>query len=140
EQVILTHEHFDHAGGLKYILKEFKPSVLAAAPYPGVTQRTYDGMQVKIGDCHATIFHTPGHSNDSICIYCEAERTIFSGDTPLNIKSPGGSYSKEFLSILEKLNELKIERIYSGHDHPVIERCGEIIERSLKNVRNSIIV
>ena len=56
EQVILTHEHFDHAGGLMKIKKEFKPHVIAFSKLPGVDEIAYNNMQIKIGDKNAVIY------------------------------------------------------------------------------------
>jgi glyoxylase-like metal-dependent hydrolase (beta-lactamase superfamily II) len=140
EQIILTHEHFDHAGGRHRLIEFFNPDVIAYSPIPGVTRKAYDGMTIKIGDCEGTILHTPGHSHDSICIYVKEEKILFSGDTLLNIKTPGGTYSREYLDVLERLSRLDIKYIYSGHDDPVIGNASEMIRRTLHNVRASRII
>ncbi|MFP4529422.1 MAG: MBL fold metallo-hydrolase [Candidatus Kapaibacterium sp.] len=140
EQIILTHEHFDHAGGRHKFIEKFKPRVIAFSPISGVTDRAYDGMKVKIGDCDGIILHTPGHSHDSICIYVASEKTLFSGDTLLNIKTAGGTYSQEYLEVLERLAALDIRIIYSGHDDPVTKNALDMINHTLENVRNSKII
>ena len=141
EQVILTHEHFDHAGGLKYILeKKYKPEVIAFSKIPGVTRKAYDGMHIKVGDRICRILHTPGHSHDSICIYCEEDKILFSGDTSISIKTPGGSYSREYVEALKRLADLKVESIYSGHDAPVLTNGWKLIETTLNNVMRSKIM
>lgn len=140
EQVILTHEHFDHAAGLKYIIQEWQPKVIAFKELPGVTHKAYDGMPIKIGDKEAVILHTPGHSHDSISIYCEEEKSIFLGDTTYNIKTPGGTYEDDFVAVLERLTKLKIEIIYSGHDEPLINNPLSTLKNTLVNVRKSTIV
>ena len=140
EQIILTHEHFDHAGGLKQIADIYKPKVIAYSLLENVNTHAKDGMRLKIGDRDAQIIYTPGHSNDSICIYCEEEKTLFSGDTPLNIKTPGGSYLKSYVEVLERLSLLPIENIYSGHDNPVFDHAKDMIKFTLENVRKSKII
>jgi glyoxylase-like metal-dependent hydrolase (beta-lactamase superfamily II) len=140
EQVILTHEHFDHAGGLKRIKKDFNPHVIAFSKLPGVDEIAYNNMKIKIGDRNAVILHTPGHSNDSVCIYVPEEKILFSGDTPLNIKSPGGSYTKDYVQILEHIESLDIDIIYSGHDDPYINNVKDILGTTLHNVKKSKIV
>jgi glyoxylase-like metal-dependent hydrolase (beta-lactamase superfamily II) len=87
-QVIITHEHFDHAGGIKAIRDEFTPTVYAYKKIPGVDEVVKDFMKLRIGDQDGTIISIPGHSNDSICIYCEEDKTLFSGDTPLLSNRP----------------------------------------------------
>jgi glyoxylase-like metal-dependent hydrolase (beta-lactamase superfamily II) len=140
EQIILTHEHFDHTGGLKPIIERYKPKVYAFSKIPGVDVRLKEGMKLKIGDSEAQILHTPGHSHDSVCIYCLKEEVLFSGDTQLNIKTPGGSYSKEFVEVLKRLSRLPIKAIYSGHDDPAIANPKEMIYYSLENVLKSKII
>ena len=140
EKIILTHEHFDHAGGLKFIIEEFKPEVIAFNKLNGVDIKAYNNMNVKIGDSDCVIIHTPGHSHDSICIYCEEDKILFSGDTAVNIKIPGGSYSKEFVEVIERLSRLDIRSIYSGHDNPIINTAQHVLKNSLRNVLRSKII
>ena len=72
-QVFITHEHFDHAGGLKLLKNEFSPKIFAYKKLPGVDEIVRDFMKVRIGDQDGVVISTPGHSNDSICIYCEQD-------------------------------------------------------------------
>ncbi len=137
EQIILTHEHFDHAAGLKYILQLYKPKVYAFNDIKGVTHKAYDGLRLQIADREAEIFHTPGHSHDSICVFVPEEKTLFSGDTPLNVKSPGGSYSQAYVESLERLVSLDITKVFSGHDEPIINNANKILRETLKNVKMS---
>ncbi len=137
EQVILTHEHFDHAGGLKKVNEIYSPHVIAYSMIAGLGKKARDGSAVKIGNRSAQIIHTPGHSQDSICIYVPEERVLFSGDTPLSIKTPGGSYTKEYVSALERLIKLNVETIYSGHDDPVTSGVSQMLEMTIKNVKLS---
>lgn len=137
EQVIVTHEHFDHAGGLKYIQKEFDPKIISQVHLPQTTVLSKHGMPVKLGDRVGLILHTPGHSNDSICIYCEEEKTLFSGDTPINIRTPGGTYTTRYIDALEYLVSLKIDKIYPGHDIPILENGSVMLKNTLRNVKKS---
>ena len=139
-RVILTHGHFDHAGGLAAVIEKHNPEVYAHAKIKGVCRVVADGQFLRLGDRDFEVIHTPGHSNDSICLYCAEERVLFSGDTPLNIRTPGGSYQDEFVESLKKLASRKIEVIYAGHDSPVTENAGEMIRNTLMNVRKSKVV
>ena len=140
EQIILTHEHFDHCAGLHHFIEQYHPTVIALSQSLAITQKAFDGQRIRVGDRDAEIILTPGHSSDSICVYVPEEKTLFSGDTPLSIKTPGGTYTKDYLKSLERLLALDISIIYSGHDYPVMKNGSQIIEMTYKNVFNSEIM
>ena len=140
EQVILTHEHFDHSGGLPLLIKEYNPSVWALSRAITNAREPFDGMIIKAGDCDAMIIHTPGHSSDSLCVYIPSEKILFSGDTPVMIRSAGGTYTSGFLDALQKLVRLDIRTIYSGHDNSVYSGVNDILKNTLDNVLHSTII
>ena len=137
EQVIFTHDHFDHTGGLAEVKTRFNPKVYAYSPFDGVDEVLADGQILRAGDRAMEVIHTPGHSSDSICLYCEDEDALFSGDTSLRIMSKGGSYCSEFEEALKKLTRRNIKTIYPGHDKPVQEKASDMVRTSLKYVRDS---
>lgn len=141
EKVILTHEHFDHSGGLAAIIEQYEPKeVWAYADLKGVTNHIKDNDETKIGDRDAIIMHTPGHSQDSVCIYVPEEKVLFSGDTQLNIKSPGGSYTDYYIKALERLHKLDIETIYPGHDVPYRGNIKKMLEDTLEIIHKSQVI
>jgi len=135
DQVILTHCHYDHAGLLSEIRAAFNPMVYAYSSFKEADRYLKGGELVRIADRTFEIIHTPGHSNDSICIYCEQDGVLFSGDTPLNIITVGGSYRDDYVQALAKLAAKNVRAIYSGHDSPITKRARETIWNSLANVR-----
>ena len=137
EQVILTHNHFDHSGGVTALKERYGARVLAFADGPGVDELLRDGRFVRAGDELLEVLHTPGHSSDSICLYAPAAKTLFSGDTTVRIRSPGDVYTQEYLEGLVRLAARKIVRIYSGHDEPMTSQVRETILKTVANVRNS---
>ncbi len=140
EQVVLTHNHFDHAGGLKHIIEKYRPEVCAFSKSDGVTRILADGEYIKIGDQAFEVMSVTAHSNDSICLYCSDNGILFAGDTPFNIKSPGGSYPRSFVDFLERIVSFDIKVIYSGHDDPVTHNAAAMIKNTLVNVKKSLIV
>ncbi len=140
EQVVLTHEHFDHTGGLGPIKEKYNPKVYSYAIINGTSIKVHDNMELKIGDTTARILYTPGHSHDSICVYFDEGHILFSGDTTLNIRSTGGSYDRHFVEVLERLSKLKIKSIYPGHEYPYHEGIQSMINNSLENVLKSKII
>lgn len=135
DQVVLTHSHYDHASLLPKIREIFHPEVYAfSRSLPGVDHLLQDGERLKIGDREFEVIYMPGHSNDSICLYCEAERVLFAGDAPIFIISPGGSYEPRFVEGLERLARKEVAMIYFGHGSPVVADGAKVIRSSLENV------
>ncbi|HSR35668.1 MAG TPA: MBL fold metallo-hydrolase [Desulfurivibrionaceae bacterium] len=137
EQVVLTHNHFDHAAAVPALKERYNPRVFAFADGPYVDERLRDGQWLKAGEDYLEVLHTPGHSSDSICLYAPASRALFSGDTQLGDLAQSGSFCQEYLDSLKKLTERKIEVIFTGHNGPVTKKCGEMIAQTLRVVRTS---
>jgi glyoxylase-like metal-dependent hydrolase (beta-lactamase superfamily II) len=125
EQVVLTHEHYDHSALLPTIRREFNPRVFAFSPsLHGVDSPLCDGDTIRMGDEDFEVIHMPGHSSDSICLYNESEGVLFAGDSPLLIGSADGTYEAAFLTALEKVCARDVRRIYFGHGNPLTENCN----------------
>jgi glyoxylase-like metal-dependent hydrolase (beta-lactamase superfamily II) len=86
EQVVLTHSHYDHASLLPRICEAYDPMVYAYSPsLDGVDHLLKDGETLRMGDQIFEVIYTPGHSNDSICLYCQSKGVLFAGDSPIVI-------------------------------------------------------
>jgi len=133
EQVVLTHGHFDHTGGLPAIQDRFSPEVFANAPPDPVR----DGAALVVGDQEALLMHTPGHSDDSICVFLPETGVLFSGDTLYRISDHLGAYPRAYLHTLERLAGLPVRTIYPGHGRPVKRDAAGFIRGCLGNVRHS---
>jgi glyoxylase-like metal-dependent hydrolase (beta-lactamase superfamily II) len=138
EQVILTHSHFDHVALLPKIREIFNPVVYAYSAFAGADVVLQDGQKLHCGDRELEVIYTPGHSDDSICLYCEADGALFVGDTPVIIWSAEGSYDERFVRALARLCERDVRAIYFGHGNPVTEDAQTVLLESLKNVRQAM--
>jgi glyoxylase-like metal-dependent hydrolase (beta-lactamase superfamily II) len=140
EQVILTHNHYDHASLLPQIKKHFNPRIFAYSSYlKGVDIHVKGGEKIKVADNTGEIIYSPGHSNDSICLYCEEDKVLFVGDTPFIINSSLCSYDTGFIKALEYVCTKDIQTIYFGHGPPLTQNCNQRLEdsrqKALKNVK-----
>lgn len=110
--VLITHNHFDHVGSLKPLLKDYK---INCYDYNNLKEKKYT-----ISSFNFEVIYTPGHSKDSISFYFEKENILFSGDfifkgTIGRMDLEGGSISdmKKSLLKLDRFN--KDVLIYPGH-------------------------
>ncbi len=134
-QVILTHSHYDHASLLPEIKRLFSPIAYAFAPIEGVDRTLRGGETMRMGDEYFEIIYLPGHSHDSVCIFCPHTGDLFSGDTPLNIRTRCEDYSEEFIKGIEKLSQLKVRTIYPGHGNPITNNVQQMISDTHENIR-----
>jgi glyoxylase-like metal-dependent hydrolase (beta-lactamase superfamily II) len=139
EKVILTHGHFDHVGGVEAIRREFGAVFYGSGANPHADRALADGEGTRIGDREFTAIHCAEHSHDSILLYSRADGVLFSGDTPIDIKMPGGAYQRRFLEVLERLALLDLRTIFPGHGPPV-DGANAVIARTLEVVRKSPLV
>jgi glyoxylase-like metal-dependent hydrolase (beta-lactamase superfamily II) len=140
EQILLTHNHFDHAASADLLKQKYGAKVYAWVPGPGVDCLLKDGQVLKAADDYLDVLHTPGHSSDSVSFYCQSQRLLFSGDTQLRIRTSGGKYTREYVDTLLKLAQREIAMVYPGHDEPFDHDVRSIILNTLQHVRNSEIV
>ena len=136
EQVFLTHSHYDHASLLPIIKRTFNPKVFAySSPLEEVDVIVKGGELLQIADRQFEVIHTPGHSTDSICLYCAKEKVLFAGDTPLIIRTKDNTYAPEFVQVIKYLVSKQIESIYFGHGEPLTEGCLSTIQTTLQNIQ-----
>jgi glyoxylase-like metal-dependent hydrolase (beta-lactamase superfamily II) len=119
--VILTHSHYDHSGGAENLIRR-NSALLVAHRHADCTvdMAVEDGAVLELGSLRLEIIHTPGHTEDSICVLCQGN--LFTGDT-LFVGKVGGTdlghgASMEYESLHRKLMTLPEEtRVYPGHDY-----------------------
>jgi glyoxylase-like metal-dependent hydrolase (beta-lactamase superfamily II) len=140
EQVVLTHGHYDHSSLLPTLVDRYRPRVLAFSwCVEGVTDLVADGDTVQMGDQRFEVIHTPGHTEDSICLYNKEEGVLFSGDSPILINSPGGHYEARFVAALSRICELDVRAIYFGHGQPLQADCNRCLKRTLRIARDGTV-
>ena len=97
-----------------------------------------DAQTLRCGDRMFEVIYTPGHSNDSICLYCQEDGVLFVGDTPVIIRSTDGSYEEVFIQALERLCRKDVKAVYFGHGEPLFDDCNARLRSSLRNVKEGL--
>jgi hydroxyacylglutathione hydrolase len=115
--VVNTHGHYDHTDGNEAVRGRTGAQLVANSGRADI--RVGDGDTVSLGKLALRIIHTPGHTDDGICIL--AEDHLVTGDTLFVGKVGGTDLSdgaqKEFDS-LKRLLELPGETtVWPGHDY-----------------------
>jgi len=87
------------------------------------------------------VIHTPGHTPGSICLYNPKNKVIFVGDNLRYVKGKIESPSpklimdqEQYKRSMEKLADLDIKVIFTGHSAPVTSDASEKLEEFLKNL------
>jgi hydroxyacylglutathione hydrolase len=164
QQILLTHEHYDHVGGVQDIvqasdgtakifahkdvvpkLKEGKstfaemlggvmPKIKVDVPLAG-------GEQLTCGDQSFEVLITPGHSIGGLCFYSKKRQVLFSGDTIFSdggfgrYDFPGGDF-QTLLNSIERLAVLDVKNLYPGHGSIVEQHGREHVLKSLRSIRS----
>jgi hydroxyacylglutathione hydrolase len=122
--ILITHHHGDHVGGVAELKKKYGCRVVA--PHDKSTKianadlRVGNGDVVKVGNLLARVLETPGHTLDHISYVFDGEKALFAADTLFSIgcgRVFEGTYPMMWDSLL-KLRALPDDfKLYCGHEY-----------------------
>ncbi len=142
KQIVITHAHIDHVGGAMKLKAATGAPILLNQNDTGLLkmlamQAAWIGMRppedvkidgsigegetIRVEGVEAQVLHTPGHTEGSICLLFEPQKTLVAGDTLFagsigRTDLPGGSYDKIIRSLREKVLALDDEIVVvPGH-------------------------
>lgn len=149
--LLLTHSHYDHIGGVLRVREAF-PGVRVWKWLPpndrslrvtntesialGITPMK-DGAEFKVpGEAAAmlTVVFTPGHCGDHVCLLLDEprggsrQRTLFSGDCILGAGSCVFDSLVDLMTSLSRLRAAEPNSIYPGHGPVVTDAMAKIDE------------
>lgn len=120
--IINTHHHFDHTIGNDAMAKKTGAKILQHESSTLKNDVTVsDGAKITFGNSELAVFHTPGHSKDSICLVGDGK--VFSGDTLFvgncgRVDLPGGSAKELYHSLFDIVSKMDDNlTLYPGHNY-----------------------
>ena len=122
--ILVTHHHHDHTGGIPALKQKYGCRVVApaaeAGKIPGVDETVREGDTVKVGRLSANVIETPGHTLGHVAYWFHADGLAFVGDTLFSIgcgRVIEGTPEMMWASML-KLRDLPDNtEIYCGHEY-----------------------
>lgn len=139
DQIIFTHNHYDHAGSAKELRDFFKCRLCGNFQADFIDEKLTNGQILRAGDEDFEVLHTPYHSDDSVCLFCRKQGVLFSGDTTIRLQRNEKSFSEGYRNFIRWLAKANLNAVYSGHDPPLIEELQFVIENSLSIVNQSFV-
>ena len=165
DRIVLTHTHYDHAGGAKR-MQELTGAEILVHPAEGDRLSSGDntltledmfgehmrkfewspideGSKIEIGTGALKAMHLPGHSIGSIGLWEESSRSLIVGDTVFSdggigrYDLPSGDF-RSLVSSIERLSKMEIENLHPGHGRAVFGDGSEHVKMSLRSVRSAI--
>ncbi len=129
-QILNTHEHGDHTGGNKAMVKATGAKIIAHAnaanSIPNMDRGVGAGDIISVGkSVELECLDTPGHTMSHICLLSHTDQpALFSGDTLFNAGAGnchhGGHPDELYETFSNQLERLPDDTlIYPGHDYLV---------------------
>lgn len=139
QEIVLTHGHPDHIGGVASVLERFGELPVSKLPWPGVDE-PYDlairplehGSVVRTEGATLRAVHAPGHAPDHLCFVLEEEGSLFSGDNVLGVGTTviplESGDMLDYLRSLERLRQEAPRRVYPAHGPLIADGVAKLEE------------
>ncbi len=165
KKIVLTHTHFDHAGGAaamgeltgaEIFVHPLEGNRISGGDFSVALTRLFgsqmspfkwspmeEGSLLETGSTTFEALHLPGHTEGSIGLWEEKTRSLIAGDTVFadggigRYDLPSGNLAL-LRDSLERIASLDVRDLYPGHGPEVIGNGKEHIKASFESIRNGI--
>jgi len=141
QEIVVTHAHHDHMGGVASVLERFGTLGVSKKPWPGTDEKygvairaIDDGAVIRTEGATLRAIHTPGHSPDHLCFMIDEERALVSGDNVLGVGT--AVIPLDTGDLLDYMGSL--ERVLAEAPHRIYPAHGPLVEEGVAKIREYI--
>lgn len=124
DQILLTHHHADHVGGVQGLTQKYDCEVIGFKGdehrLPGLTRTVVEGDRIEIGKSHCQVMAIPGHTLGHIAYWFWNEKFLFCGDTLFSLgcgRLFEGSPQQMWESLMKIMSLPDETLVYCAHEY-----------------------